>query len=131
MGQKAINPDNMKKQVYFDPSSQQYYTVNSDPITWKNKDTGQPDDLSPNFIPFTNMLYMLGASGGNQTRNYLNNAPILNQNTQQNYPDMNQLFPALNAGLAQNLQQSLLAPTDTQSSGAGRFLAPSNTSQGK
>jgi hypothetical protein len=130
MGQKAINPDNMKKQVYFDPSSQQYYTVNSDPITWKNKDTGQPDDLSPNFIPFTNMLYMLGASGGNQTRNYLN-APMLNQNTQPNYSAITELFPALNSGLAQNLQQSLLAPTDTQSSGASRFIAPSTSSKGK
>ena len=46
------------------------------------------------------------------------------------YPEMSLLFPALDIGLAQNLQNSLLAPTDNTSSGAGRFLAPS-TSKGK
>jgi hypothetical protein len=132
MGQKAINPDEMNKQVYFNPTSQQYYTMNRDPIVWKSKETGQPIDTSSNFAvtPLTNLLYAMGLHGGNATKSYIN-APILNQNTQPNYSSITELFPALNSGLTQNLQQSLLTPTDTQSSGVGRFLAPSNTSQGK
>ena len=47
------------------------------------------------------------------------------------YAELTNLFPSLNASLMQNSPTSLLAPTDTQSSGAGRFLAPSNTSQGE
>jgi len=110
---------NAPTQVYYDPSKQQYFSYKQSP------DAG------------SSMLNtMFGLNTKDQERMYLNN-PFMTQDrfTPQtvvpNYPDMNKLFPALNAGLAQNLQQSLLAPTDTQSSGAGRFIAPSNTSQGK
>jgi len=62
---------------------------------------------------------------------YLNNPYMLpdrfNTNAQLTpYAELTNLFPSLN-----NNAQSLLAPTDTQSSGAARFLAPSNTSKGK
>ena len=117
--------------VFYDPQKQQYYTIKS------------PESRDPMLNIFGNsplLNVMGGLTGGNldaQYRNYLGQSliPTSDRFTPQtvvpNYPDMNQLFPALNAGLAQNLQQSLLAPTDTQSSGASRFIAPSNTSQGK
>jgi hypothetical protein len=111
-------------QVYYDPQKGQYYTIQN-----------------PNQNQYSNPIANIfsGFLGGNDQRNYLGQSLTGTENPNRftpqtvvpNYPDINQLFPALNAGLAQNLQNSLLAPTDTQSSGAGRFIAPSNTSQGK
>jgi len=118
MGSQA-QEQNAPTQVYYDPAKQQYFS-------YKSAETN----------PAQIMLNQIMGVKPSQDRMYLNN-PFMTQDrfTPQtvvpNYPDMNQLFPVLNTGLAQNLQQSLLAPTDTQSSGAGRFIAPSNTSQGK
>ena len=114
-----IQQENQPTQVYYDPEKQQYFSYKLSPAT------------SSNVINT-----MFGLNTKDQERMYLNNPFIAQdrfapQTVVPNYPDMNELFPALNAGLAQNLQQSLLAPTDTQSSGAARFLAPSNTSKGK
>jgi hypothetical protein len=111
--------ENQPTQVYYDPEKQQYFSYKPSPAT------------SSNVINT-----MFGLNTKDQERMYLNNPFIAQdrftpQTVIPNYPDMNELFPALNAGLAQNLQTSLLAPTDTQSSGAARFLAPSNTSKGK
>ena len=117
--------------VFYDPQKQQYYTIKS------------PESRDPmlNILGSSPLLNVMGGlTGGNldaQYRNYLGSSfmPTTDRftprNIEPNYPDINELFPALNANLAQNLQQSLLAPTDTQSSGAARFLAPSNTSKGK
>ena len=121
------NQQQTGSQVYYDPEKQQYYTMN------------QPKETNP-------ILSVFGALGRdnpfatNQDRTYIgqslngivNADRFIPKTIAPNYPEMNQLFPALNAGLSQNLQQSLLAPTDnTQSSGAGRFLAPSTSSKGK
>jgi len=112
--------ENQPTQVYYDPAKQQYFSYKPSPATNSNV-----------------INTMFGLNTADRERNYYGNSltsptdRFTPQTVVPNYPDMNQLFPALNAGLAQNLQQSLLAPTDTQSSGAGRFLAPSNTSQGK
>jgi hypothetical protein len=118
MGQSA-QQTNQPTQVYYDPEKGQYFSYN------------QPNS------PFGNLFGIMGMRNTNAERNYFGNSLISSadrftpKNIEPNYPDMNELFPALNANLAQNLQQSLLAPTDTQSSGAARFLAPSNTSKGK
>jgi hypothetical protein len=111
--------ENQPTQVYYDPAKQQYFSYKPSPAT------------SSNVINT-----MFGLNTADQERVYLNNPFIAQdrftpQTVIPNYPDMNELFPALDIGLAQNLQTSLLAPTDTQSSGAARFLAPSNTSKGK
>ena len=109
---------NAPTQVYYDPEKGQYFSYkqsqstnplntlfglqpkDAERVYYGNSLTSSADRFTPKYVPAQ-------------------------------YPDMNMLFPALNAGLAQNLQQSLLAPTDnTQSSGAGRFIAPS-TSKGK
>jgi len=123
MGAQA-NQQQTGSQVYYDPQKGQYYTINMP------QKEGQLNPISSIFSPLFNL-----ASDAN--RNYLGSSlsPTTDRFTPKTaapqYPDMNTLFPALNAGLAQNLQQSLLAPTDNaQSSGAGRFIAPS-TSKGK
>ena len=110
---------NQPTQVYYDPEKQQYFSYKPSPAT------------SSNVINT-----MFGLNTKDQERVYLNNPFIVQDRftpkyVPATYPEMNMLFPALNAGLAQNLQNSLLAPTDTESSGAARFLAPSNTSKGK
>jgi len=131
MGGQSAQQENQGTQVYYDPQKGQYYTVNRPK---SNDSVG--NTLFGN--PLTNAIFGLtGGSADMSNRNYLGQSlnasadRFTPQTVVPNYPDMNQLFPALNAGLAQNLQQSLLAPTDIQSSGAGRFLAPSNTLQGK
>ena len=121
MGGQSAGQQNTGSQVYYDPEKQQYYTI-------KTNNQNQYSN------PLANLF--AGVLSPNE-RNYLGASlmPTTDRftprNIEPNYPDMNELFPALNAGLAQNLQTSLLAPTDTQSSGAARFLAPSNTSKGK
>ena len=56
MGQKAINPNDMNQQVYYDPSTQQYYTMNRDPIVFKDKSELSfiflftPSLVIPNFL---------------------------------------------------------------------------------
>lgn len=112
--------ENQPTQVYYDPEKQQYFSYKPSPNTNSNV-----------------LNRMFGFNTQDEERVYLNN-PFMTQDrftptyVPANYPYMNELFPALNAGLVQNLSNSLLTPTDnTQSSGVGRFLAPSNTSQGK
>jgi len=119
------NPVEQQQSVYYDTEKGQYYTV-------------KPPE-SNQFNPFgtygrMNPIYLNNPSN----RNYLGN-PYSSKNLDRfttnaqatPYAELTNLFPSLNASLMQNSPTSLLAPTDTQSSGAGRFLAPSNTSQGE
>jgi hypothetical protein len=108
--------------VYYDTESSQYYTVG-------NK-TYNPNDSLPATI---SMLL-----GKNKQRNYLGNPYGSNsfadrftpKNIPAQYPEMNMLLPALNAGLAQGLMSS--TQPDGAMLGAGRFLAPQTTNtQGK
>ena len=106
--------ENQPTQVYYDPAKQQYFSYKPSPAT-------SSDVINT----------MFGLNTKDQERMYLNNPFItqdrFNTNAQATpYAELTNLFPSLN-----NNAQSLLAPTDTQSSGAGRFLAPSNNSQGK
>jgi hypothetical protein len=111
--------ENAGSQVFYDPQRGQYYTV-------KTNSQNQGANIFAN---------MLGGIISQDDRNYLG-ASLMSDRftptyTPVNYPDMNELFPALDIGLAQNLQNSLLTPANnTPSSGAGRFLSSSNT-QGK
>jgi len=105
--------ENQPTQVYYDPAKQQYFSYKPSPAT------------SSNVINT-----MFGLNTRDQERMYLNNPYMLpdrfNTNAQATpYAELTNLFPSLN-----NNAQSLLAPSDTESSGAGRFLSSSNT-QGK
>jgi hypothetical protein len=120
MGSQAPQ-ENAGSQVFYDPQKGQYYTV-------KTNSQNQGGNL---------LVNMLGGIISPDDRNYFGssltspNDRFTSQYVEPNYPNMNELFPALDIGLAQNLQNSLLAPTNnTPSSGAGRFLSSSNT-QGK
>jgi hypothetical protein len=112
--QKGSTENNAPTQVYYDPEKQQYFS-------YKSAETN----------PAQIMLNQIMGVTPSQDRMYLNN-PFMTQNRFNSnsqatpYAELTNLFPSLN-----NNAQSLLAPTDTQSSGAGRFIAPSNTSQGK
>jgi hypothetical protein len=127
MGGQSTQQQNQGTQVYYDPQKGQYYTIkpneNANPLATLFGNT----QINNRYINDPNNRNYLGQSlTGTENPNRFTPQTVV-----PNYPDMNQLFPALNAGLAQNLQNSLLAPTDnTQSSGAGRFIAPS-TSKGK
>jgi len=110
--------ENKPTQVYYDPAKQQYFSYKPSPATGSNViDT------------------MFGLNRVNQERMYLNNPFITQDRFTTNaqvtpYADLTNLFPSLNTGLMQNSPNSLLAPSDTESSGASRFLSSSNT-QGK
>ena len=120
MGSATTESQQTGSQVYYDPARQQYYTLN---VPQNNL----PSGINSIFSPLYNI-----ASDSSQYRNYIN-IPSMNNANQftYNYPSVNELFPNLNNDFAQNLSQTLLAPADnTQSSGAGRFLA-SSTSKGK
>jgi hypothetical protein len=124
MGAQAASPTG--SQVYYDTSAKKYYTL--DVPQNSNMPSGMYSMLSPLF----NI-----ASDSSQYRNYINIPSMSNANQfTYNYPDMNNLFPGLNAGLSQNLglPQGLMSPTQTDGAmyGAGRFLAPQTTNtQGK
>lgn len=127
MGNPLQQPKPNQSQVYYDTEQGQYYTINP------------PKNDSPlgglyRMYGYQDPKYLKDPAN----RNYLGNPyQDINQdrfktNAQVTpYAELTNLFPSLNASLMQNLPTSLLAPTDTQSSGASRFLAPSNTSQGK
>lgn len=109
---------NQPSQVYYDPEKGQYFsykqTQSTNPI---NTLFGlQPADAERVYYGTS-----LNSAADRFTPKYV---PA-------QYPEMNMLFPALNAGLSENILTSLLPSDNTQSSGAGRFLAPSNTSKGK
>ena len=126
MGGQSAQQQNQGTQVYYDPQKGQYYTVNRP----------QSNDSVGNTLfgnPLANAFFGLtGGSADMSNRNYLGNSLMsrndrFNTNAQATpYAELTNLFPSLN-----NNAQSLLAPSDTESSGAGRFLAPSNTSKGE
>ncbi|CAB4126423.1 hypothetical protein UFOVP89_51 [uncultured Caudovirales phage] len=121
------NQPSQTTQVYYDTEKGQYYTI---------KPQENPNPLVALFgNGRLNSHYINDPANRNYLGSTLSGTASADRFTPKtiapNYPEMNQLFPALNMGLAQNLQNSLLAPTDTQSSGAGRFLAPSTSSKGK
>jgi hypothetical protein len=111
-----------QSQVYYDSNSGQYYTVKGNPQQQDN----------PFYTMFANTGIFNDMRDAN--RNYLGN-PFAQQQAQQSavsdynytpYDQLTNVLPELN-----NASSSLLAPTDGSMSGAGRFLAPSNTSKGK
>ena len=125
MGGQSAQQQNQGTQVYYDPQKGQYYTVNRP----------QSNDAVGNTLfgnPLANAFFGLtGGSADMSNRNYLGNS-LMSQNDRFTtnaqttpYAELTNLFPYLN-----NNTQSLLAPADTESSGAGRFLSSSNT-QGK
>ena len=117
-------------QVYYDNTTGQYYTNN------------QPQQSNNPLAQLINQSPELSAMmRGN--RNYIGGSPLNTNaynplNTLQNdtsiapYPTTESLFPLLNAGLAQNMQNTALGQP---SSGAGRFLntglISNNTSRGQ
>jgi hypothetical protein len=117
---------NSPTQVYYDPETQEYFSY---------KPT---ENRSKNL-----MFSLLSGNGivanGQQTpqeRIYLSSPYAKNvdrfipKTITPQYPEMNMLFPALNAGLAQGIISS--TQPDGAMSGAGRFLAPQTTNtQGK
>ena len=117
--------------VFYDPQKGQYYTLQSP----------QSGDQASNIMFRSPILGIMGSltggNLGNEYRNYLGSSlsstadRFTPKYVPTQYPEMNMLFPALNAGLSENILTSLLPSDNTQSSGAGRFLAPSNTSKGK
>lgn len=150
MGAPAQQP------VYYDTDEGQYYTMNNQRNTVATTGDGQvinnPYANSPNGVGtiFGNMFGNLASQSGipnrdnpfyadnYANRNYLGNPYNSNsfanrftpKNIPANYPEMNMLFPALNAGLAQGLMSS--TQPDGAMLGAGRFLAPQTTNtQGK
>jgi len=121
MGSPAQQP------VYYDAEQGQYYTMKPpEPSKY-----GGLTEEAKNSPEYANYLQRV-----RDTRNYLGN-PYQQMQQQSAVPDYNyapyaeltNLFPSLNESLMQNSPTSLLAPSDTQSFGAGRFLS-SNT-QGK
>lgn len=123
MGSPAQQP------VYYDTETSQYYTVKPQ----QNNQNGYlgASPLGAMFGGIPNSLNPFYASQM-KDRNYLGN-PYSSSNLDRfktnaqatPYAELTNLFPSLN-----NNAQSLLAPADTESSGAGRFLSSSNT-QGK
>jgi hypothetical protein len=118
--------ENQPTQVYYDPGKQQYfsYKQNNEPVRVRGQ-FGMENAMPMNAL---NNLFGLNAD---QERMYLNNPYMLPDRFTTNaqatpYAELTNLFPSLN-----NNAQSLLTPSDAQSSGAGRFLASSNISQGK
>jgi hypothetical protein len=112
-------PAQQQQPVYYDTDKSQYYT--NGPLANNNL-----------------LVQMLGGQMGIPERNYLGNPYNSNsfanrftpKNIPANYPEMNMLFPALNAGLAQGIISS--TQPDGAMLGAGRFLAPQTTNkQGK
>jgi hypothetical protein len=116
MGMQSQQPN--QSQVYYDTEQGQYYTV-------------KPPENYGALFPLMRIY-------GNNTdkymqdpanRNYLGN-PYSSENLDRfipktitpQYPEMNMLFPGLNAGLLQGIASS--AQPDGAMYGAGRFLSP-------
>ena len=123
MGSPTVQ-NNQPSQVYYDPEKGQYFSY--------KQDTSNP--LASVFAP---LGIRVNGQESNLERMYYGNSLTSSADrftpkyVPATYPEMNMLFPALNAGLSENILTSLLPSDNTQSSGAGRFLAPSNTSKGK
>jgi hypothetical protein len=103
--------------VYYDTEQGQYYTI-------KPKEYNSIFDVIRSNRPsYNSAIYRNDPAN----RNYLGN-PLTSQNRFMpkeivpQYPEMNMLFPNLNAGLVQGLMSS--AQPDGAMYGAGRFLAP-------
>ena len=123
MGAPAQQP------VYYDTETSQYYTIGNNRRYNPNEPAPAPQN---SFGDAMSVLF-----GKNQQRNYLNSpyssSTYADRFTPKfvpaTYPEMNMLFPALNAGLAQGIISS--TQPDGAMLGAGRFLAPQTTSQSK
>jgi len=126
MGNPIQQPN--QSQVYYDTEQGQYYTM-------KPPERTSPYNTLYRMYGYQDPKYLQDPAN----RSYLGNPyQDINQdrfktNAQVTpYAELTNLFPSLNASLMQNSSTSLLAPTDTQSSGAGRFLSPQTTNtQGK
>jgi hypothetical protein len=101
--------------VYYDTEQGQYYTIKPQ------------ENTNPFFSLYGNTPRSSKYLNDPANRNYLGN-PLTSQNRFMpkeivpQYPEMNMLFPNLNAGLVQGLMSS--AQPDGAMYGAGRFLAP-------
>ena len=111
-------------QVYYDNTTGQYYTTN------------QPEQSNNIFSQIFGQSPEFAKLMGNN-RNYIGGNPMQANTMQPNtiiapYPTTESLFPGLNAGLTQNMQNTT---SGMPSSGAGRFLSSgllsNNTSKGQ
>jgi hypothetical protein len=129
MGAQAQQP------VYYDTETSQYYTMNnkqgqSDTGGIGNifgnlfQNAGMPSKDNPFYAAQIANRNYLGSPYGTASANR-----FIPKNIPAQYPEMNMLFPALNAGLAQGLMSS--TQPDGAMYGAGRFLAPQTTSESK
>jgi hypothetical protein len=116
----AAATQNTGSQVYFDPGSQRYYTLNipSNPNV--------PSGINSMLMPLYNI-----ASDSSQYRNYINGASYQEPTPFTPASAITNLFP----NLTMPVSSSLMSPQQGQTGqmyGAGRFLnspAISNTSQ--
>jgi len=126
MGAALQNQDSTSGgQVYYDSQKGQYYTTNQPQQS--DNFLSQLFGQSPEFSAMMNgNRKYIGTNPLNNTYN-----PMQVDSSMAPYPTTESLFPTLNAQLAQNLQN---INAGQQSSGAGRFVAPSllstNTSKG-
>ena len=114
MGASAQQPQ--QQPVFYDTEQGQYYTIKPQ------------ENTNPFFSLFGNTPRNSRYINDPANRNYLGSS-LTNQANRftpkeiaPQYPEMNMLFPNLNAGLAQGLISS--TQPDGAMYGAGRFLAP-------
>lgn len=118
-------------QVYYDNTTGQYYTANQPQQS--NSPFAQLFSQSPELAAMMrgNRNYIGGNPLNNNTYNPLQ-ANTMQSNAIAPYPTTESLFPGLNAGLTQNMQNTT---SSMPSSGAGRFLTSglisNNTSKGQ
>ena len=117
-------------QVYYDNTTGQYYTANQPQQS--NNPFAQLFSQSPELSAMMrgNRNYIGGSPFNTNTYNPLNT--LQNNTSVAPYPTTESLFPGLNAGLTQNMQNTM---PSMPSSGAGRFLntglISNNTSRGQ
>jgi hypothetical protein len=103
--------------VYYDTEQGQYYTIKPKEYNsiFNVISSNRPRYDSPKYMNNPANRNYLGSSLTNQNR-------FMPKEIAPQYPEMNMLFPNLNAGLVQGLISS--AQPDGAMYGAGRFLAP-------
>jgi hypothetical protein len=129
----------VQQPVYYDSEQGQYYTMNNQQNANSPNGAGSLfGNMFGNFVSRSGMPNSQNPFYAQEyaNRNYLGNpysSTFANRFTPKNipiqYPEMNMLFPALNAGLASGIISS--TQPDGAMLGAGRFIAPQTTSQSK
>ena len=113
------------QQVFYDTEQGQYYTIKPPEAPLFSVFRQYGNNNSKYLNDPANKNYLGNPYSSKNLDRFKTNAQVTP------YAELTNLFTSLNESLMQNSPTSLLAPTDTQSSGAARFLAPSNTSKGK